>query len=242
MALVLRKIITSFLNPLPILIILISVAFTRRHKRLGLTLCAALYLAGTTPVADLFIRPLEERYPIPNPSPEIKHVVVLTGDMFTRKTPLSSSGCSSTQRLLTAAFLCKRLKACTLILSGGSLFGKTPGAFVWGNILDQLGNFTYIAESRSRTTEENARFALSIVGDKPFYLVTSAYHMPRSVMLFKSLGGKPIPYPADFLAEDGYNLTDFFPQGRNIRKIELAMHEYLGLAYYSLIKRLFHQR
>jgi len=58
--------------------------------------------------------------------------------------------------------------------------------------------------------------------------------MPRSFLLFKKLGMNPIPYPTDYLSENRYRLPDFFPQGRNIRKVELALHEYFGLLFYSL--------
>ena len=145
MSFVARKIITYLLNPLSIIVVLL-LFFSLKRSRKGVLLCAVLlYLCGTTFFADMLIRPLEKSYSIPKIEPTVNYVVVLTGDMFSRKTALSSSGCSSTQRLLTAVSVCKHLNNCTIILSGGSLFGERAGSLIWGEILKSFGNYTYIA-------------------------------------------------------------------------------------------------
>ncbi|BAT72559.1 conserved hypothetical protein [Thermosulfidibacter takaii ABI70S6] len=231
-----RKIIDYTLRPLPLLVLFMLFMSLKRRNKALLALTLLLYAIGITPVADLLIKPLERQYSRPSVvNSNIKYVVVLTGDFYTRKTPISSSGCSSTKRLLEAVSLCRKLKHCTLILSGGKLFTEKAGSAIWARILDELGDFQYIVETKSKTTKENAFLVKSIVGKKPFYLVTSAYHMPRSLLTFKRAGTNPIPYPADYLAESSYSIIDFFPLGRNIRKVELALHEYIALLYYFFL-------
>ena len=84
-----------------------------------------------------------------------------------------------------------------------------------------------------KDTKEEALFTKTIVGEKPFVLVTSATHMPRAMMLFKSLGLNPIPAPTDFYTKEfkGYwqlpNMNSFYVS-------KVAMHEYIGILWSKL--------
>ena len=56
-------------------------------------------------------------------------------------------------------------------------------------------------ERRSRNTQENAEFSKALVKPKQgerWLLVTSAFHMPRSVGLFRKAGFAVEPYPVDW--------------------------------------------
>jgi uncharacterized SAM-binding protein YcdF (DUF218 family) len=72
-----------------------------------------------------------------------------------------------------------------------------------------------------------------LVGDDRFVLVTSASHMLRSVALFRKQGMEPIPAPTDHWVKrsDGMSPYRFFPGAENLLKTEMAVHEYLGLAW-----------
>jgi uncharacterized SAM-binding protein YcdF (DUF218 family) len=64
-----------------------------------------------------------------------------------------------------------------------------------------------LIENRSRNTIENAAFS-KIVLDKnhlqpPYVLVTSAFHMRRSLNIFKKTKLDVIPYPCNYLAGEG---------------------------------------
>ena len=84
-----------------------------------------------------------------------------------------------------------------------------------------------------KDTREEALYTKTIVVEKPFILVTSATHMPRSMMLFKSLGLNPVAAPTNFYKDefDGYfrlpTVDDFY-------KSQIAMHEYLGILWAKL--------
>ena len=68
-------------------------------------------------------------------------------------------------------------------------------------------------ERRSRNTQENAEFSKAIANPKDgerWLLVTSAYHMPRSVGLFRKAGFAVEPYPVDWRV-DGPGLLTFSP-------------------------------
>ncbi len=93
-----------------------------------------------------------------------------------------------------------------------------------------------IIEGDSRNTRENVKNVQKIVGEKPFFLVTSAYHMNRSLREFERVGGNPIPAPTDFKRKrvSTYRFPDFLPHVDNLKKSDLAMHEHLGVLYYYL--------
>ncbi|EFG2886070.1 YdcF family protein, partial [Escherichia coli] len=69
-------------------------------------------------------------------------------------------------------------------------------------------------------------------------LVTSAFHMPRSVLLFRKAGFEVVPWPADYRStgEDGPGLT-----GHNIihtmQTTGVALKEWIGLVAYRLTGR-----
>ena len=93
-----------------------------------------------------------------------------------------------------------------------------------------------IIEGQSRNTWENTRNAKELVGEEPFFLVTSAYHMMRAEKEFKKIETKPIPAPTDFkIKTEKYNVFDFLPDSLNLRNCDLALHEYLGILWYKFI-------
>jgi uncharacterized SAM-binding protein YcdF (DUF218 family) len=95
-----------------------------------------------------------------------------------------------------------------------------------------------IIEDKSRNTRENATFTRKLLNpqsNQTWFLVTSAYHMPRSVGIFRKVGFNIIPYPVDF--RTFATARDFWPTNPVIDKfimIDLAAHEWLGLAAYHL--------
>jgi uncharacterized SAM-binding protein YcdF (DUF218 family) len=91
-----------------------------------------------------------------------------------------------------------------------------------------------ILECGSRDTYEEAKEIKKLLGDQKFLLVTSAFHMPRSMNIFKKLGLNAIPAPGDFRAQGRAQLTvkDFFPWG--MEEANFAATEYLGMLFYRI--------
>ena len=144
-------------------------------------------------------------------------------------------------RLLAAAEAARRYPGAKLVFSGGSgqLLG-IPGteADVAGVIFQEAGidprHVTF--ESRSENTWDNIVFSKKLVSPKSqetWLLVTSAFHMPRAMGVAQRAGWKMMPWPSDYL-------TGTYPEGpsfpssfaANLSTLELAVHEWLGLAAY----------
>jgi uncharacterized SAM-binding protein YcdF (DUF218 family) len=68
-------------------------------------------------------------------------------------------------------------------------------------------------------------------------LVTSAYHMRRSTLLFEQQGLDVIPFPVDFqvAAENKFTILDLMPQAGALRQTEKALREVYGFVYYYLL-------
>lgn len=98
-----------------------------------------------------------------------------------------------------------------------------------------------VAETKSRTTYENAVEARALLGPGSVLLVTSAGHIPRAVALFRKQGFQVTPYPCGYLSKDRpEDLSDTFtpfdamPQLGGLAAAEFLINEVMGFAVYWL--------
>lgn len=234
----LKKIITFFLLPPGIFIILfLLISFFRKKEKIILSIAlsssAVIYLLSIEPVKDIILSPLEERYKKPQ-NVEADVIVVLGGGSYNTGVLTDDS----LKRLLTGFVLQKKLNI-PIILSGGSAITNLPEAEVMKAVLIELGvdKSKILTDVNSRDTIGNAFFTKKICqtyGFKKVLLITSAYHMPRSVLTFKNAGLDIIPYPTDFKMDKKYNLYSYFPKMNVLQDSTKAIREYIGLAGYYL--------
>jgi uncharacterized SAM-binding protein YcdF (DUF218 family) len=150
---------------------------------------------------------------------------------------------SSGVRIVVAAELAKRYPKARLVYVGGnSKLGSTElsEADVAAQIFSKLGisDDRLQLERKSRNTDENVRFSLQLVDPKPgerWLLVTSAFHMPRAMGLFRKAGLTVDPYPVDWRTRgwsDLYTFQTDWMTGLDLTNT--AAHEWLGLIAYRL--------
>ncbi len=100
-----------------------------------------------------------------------------------------------------------------------------------------------ISEPNSRDTFESAvevKKILARKGWKRYLLVTSAVHMPRSMIAFRSVVPDPIPAPGDFtVGESQFSPLSLFPSEAAGQNMSATIHEYIGLINYSLRARFY---
>ncbi|WP_411376674.1 YdcF family protein [Desulfurobacterium thermolithotrophum] len=148
------------------------------------------------------------------------------------------------KRLYTAFKIWKKVKK-PIVVSGGKIFNENVEAesSAMKRFLISLGipNKEIIEESKSKNTFQNGIFTYKILnkkGIKKICLVTSAYHMPRSYRIFKSIGFSVIPVPADYRVDrDSYSWSSYFPRMGDLYDSFLGIHEYIGILYFELIQK-----
>ncbi len=220
------------------------------YKQKGRTLAALttffLYILSISPVAFCLIRPLESFCP---PEPKVSgapcEAVILLGGGAVKRADLScggSLGGAGAERLLTAAGLAEKEKL-PLLISGGSWqqdgAAEAELSFKMLRALG-VGGYGLILENKARTTNENARFSAAICGEKGYkkcYLVSSAYHMPRALLLFQKAFGPHgivlVPFPCDYQTEEPprFDAFSFLPDLNSLAVSTVAVKEYLGYLF-----------
>ena len=142
-------------------------------------------------------------------------------------------------RLQYAASLAK-LQPHKLIITSGGYTGKFREANVMRNVL--VNSFgvknPIIVEPNSRNTDENAKFVADIL--KPLHihnviLITQAYHMQRSMMLFRKYGLNPTAASTDYYSsEDALSpLLSFIPTAAAMLQVSVVYHEVIGYYVYK---------
>jgi uncharacterized SAM-binding protein YcdF (DUF218 family) len=217
----------------------------RFGRGLALTAILILLAAATLPLGVLLIAPLENRFPLPPPDlPPPEGIIVLGGaiDDGVSKARQETVFDEGGERLTEAVILAKRFPQARVVYTGGaaSFTGATSTeALQARTFMSQMGIAPerVTIEDKSRNTDENARFTAAIVHPQPsqrWIIVTSAFHMPRSMGIFEKAGFHPIAYPVAYrtrgLWSDDLRLT--FEPVRNLRIFEIAVHEWIGLAAY----------
>jgi uncharacterized SAM-binding protein YcdF (DUF218 family) len=217
----------------------------RRLAVLLLAVSAALlYALSITPVMDALIGPLEGRYPDPaERAGECDAIAVMGGGLIERTTPDGSRvllSHTSAERVNVAFRLWRDVRRPILLSGGNSWDFPAPEAAVMADTLEALGvpASDLSVEWWSRNTYENARFGKAVAdafGWKRLCVITSGYHLTRTVRAFRAAGLDVLPVPADLWASAGaYSWRSLIPAVDHLHGSTVALREYLALAWYRL--------
>ncbi len=220
--------------------------YARGGRWLAIICIVALFLIGKLPIGVWLIEPLEDRFPPPpNEIAAPTGIIILGGAIDdelseARRTVTFEDGAA---RLTEAVVLARRFPHARIIYTGGSnviLPGHATEASLARELLIALGvdPMRIEIEERSRNTEENAQMTAAILrpqaGDS-WLLVTSAYHMPRAMSLFRKAGFNAIAYPVDYHSPGpghGWRLNREAARGRVL--FDTAVREWIGLFAYRI--------
>lgn len=252
----LSKIFWFFAQPLNFAIFLLvaglvfSVFGQRRLFRVSvLASLLILALSTWTSLGSLMLNPLEERFPRPAQPANVAGIVVLGGG-FEGAINLARGGYelnSGGDRFVETAILARRYPEAKIVISGGSgalMLDGEGDADTAPRLLEALGvsRERMILENRSRNTFENAEFSRVLVTPRPgetWLLVTSAFHMPRSMALFAKAGFPVVAWPVDYRTsgQEGIGLFTDNPAD-SLQNTTMAMREWIGLWAYWLSGRI----
>ncbi|MEO8332372.1 MAG: YdcF family protein, partial [Gallionella sp.] len=92
-------------------------------------------------------------------------------------------------------------------------------------------------EDESDNTIENALHSFRILqqaGIHKIYLVTHAWHMPRSAEIFRRAGFEVVEAPTAFTTRYQIDLLAFLPRAESLRDSKIFVHEVIGLLWYRV--------
>jgi uncharacterized SAM-binding protein YcdF (DUF218 family) len=256
----LSKLLALLVQPssLAVLAILAGLWLTRggRASRLGRRLAwggvLALVVGGLTSVGNLVVLPLEQRFasvPPPTSADRVDGIILLGG--FEDGWVSSGRGGlglnEAAERVTEGLRLALRHPEAKVVFTGGVGTLLAPGVEATEPVARFLADAgiareRLILESRSRNTYENALLTRELVkpaAGERWYLVTSAYHMPRAIGLFRKAGFDVIAYPVDYRTrgpEDALRLFERIPQG--LMRLDLGVNEWIGLVTYRALGRI----
>jgi uncharacterized SAM-binding protein YcdF (DUF218 family) len=224
----------------------LALAGSGGRRGLGLVVIVTLIFVAfmLLPLGAWALRPLEDRFPLPQPMPaQVDGIVLLGGSLETDLTLARDQVMlnDAAERMTETVALARLYPKARIVVSGahGDIVPvPLTEAAVMTRLLieDGVSPDRIIPEDRSRNTFENAVFSKEVAKPKPgdtWLLVTSAWHMPRSVGCFRAVGWKVVPYPVDYRTPRPL-IHDVLQMDRNLAQASLAEHEWIGLIGYRL--------
>jgi uncharacterized SAM-binding protein YcdF (DUF218 family) len=256
----LKKVVSFWLMPLPLsvalmaagLLLLRSTRWPKAGRRLLITGFLLLFVLSNKQVGQALLRPLESQYsaqpefpagaPLPVPLASCRAIVVLGGGHS------DQAGLSAVNQLSAAALaritegvrLARLLPDATLIVSGPGLTKDSPThASVLAAAAVSLGidPKRIVQIDTARDTDDEVQAVKKRLGPStPFALVTSAWHMPRSMGLMRRAGLSPVPCPAGFLSRGTAtkHLSDWGFDLSGLEQSTWAVYERLGATWAKL--------
>jgi len=256
----LSKLVGTLVLPSSIVAIVIAAGVVllavSRRRRLGLGLAfaglLALAVAGFSPLGNLLVLPLEQRFSRPSADAEgqaVAGIIILGGaedGWVSAGRPGELALNEAAERVTEGLRLALHHPEAKVVFTGGvgRLLGDDPpGAESVGAYLASVGidRSRIVLEDRSRNTWENAAFTLPLINAKPgehWLLVTSAYHMSRAVGCFRVAGLETVPYPVDYRTRGAEDLTRMFGSiSSGLMRMDLGAEEWIGLVAFRVAGR-----
>jgi uncharacterized SAM-binding protein YcdF (DUF218 family) len=238
-------------NLLPAIGLLGLVIALARGGRGGLWLASlgigGTLIAGILPIANILIRPLEERFPrYQEDGRPIDGIIVLSGAVDLARSldrgEFSLNGAA--ERFVSFMEMARRHPEARLVYTGGSAGDRARSeAQLAAEQMKRLGLSTerLLIETASGTTWDNARNTKALLGDRAqgrWVLITSASHMPRAMGCFRTVGLTTIPYPVDYQTRGSRDsIRPFTIVGQGLQRLDIAAKEWLGLFGYRISGR-----
>jgi uncharacterized SAM-binding protein YcdF (DUF218 family) len=250
------KIFWFFIQPLNLVVLLLALSLLAgyggwRKLSRSIALLTFLILAASswTSLGALMLNPLEERFPRPDLPDKVAGIIVLGGG-FEGAINLARQGYelnSGGDRFIEAAVLARRFPNAKIIVSGGTgalILEGERDADTAPKLFAALGIAPnrLTLERESRNTYENVLFTRKLVTpgpDENWLLVTSAFHMPRSMGLFRKAAFNVLPWPVDYRTsgEEGIGFMRDNPADA-LQATTIAIREWCALVAYKFVGRI----
>ena len=224
--------------------VLLATRFSVLGRRLLITVVVLFALIGFSPVGNLLLYSLESRFPPWDAARGAPDGIIVLGGSIDADLSVAHGMPivrAAADRIIAAAALAHKYPNARVVFTGGDPYlisNDAREADYAAAIFESLGieKSRLIMERRSRNTIENVQFTKALVAPKPgerWLLVTSAFHMPRSVGLFRKAGFAVEPFPVVWRAESRlFGFASVAADG--LGKTDIAMREWMGLIAYRI--------
>lgn len=247
------KLLWIIVSPLTLITLLIGVgAIARKYKagRIGMGAgISLLMILGFLPIGHNMMVYLENKYPPMQDFPAKVDGILVLGGSINLKTSIARHQVQLNEnapRITEMLYLSKLYPDAKLVFTGGDgnlLKSSSNESIELYSLLKDIGfsPSRIIFEGESRNTFENMQFSKKLINPQPeevWILVTSAFHMPRSMAIFDTNGWKVVAYPAGYLTNGQYRLTPDLDVLGNMYKFQVAAKEFVGIMAYTLTGRI----
>ncbi|WP_398468727.1 YdcF family protein [Tardiphaga sp.] len=208
-----------------------------------------LLVLGYSPLSNVLLLSLTERFPQWQDGGRAPDGIVVLGGAIDSDSTAARNSLevnAAAERVTAMLELARRYPEAKIVFTGGAAslieatLSEAPAA---GDVLRRFGVAPerIVLENDSRTTEENASLTMRLVAPKPgerWLLVTSAWHMPRSIGVFRKAGFDVEAYPVDWRTRGWIDASETFDTvSAGLARADIAMHEWVGLVSYRLAGR-----
>jgi uncharacterized SAM-binding protein YcdF (DUF218 family) len=229
------------------------VALILGFRKSGVTLSVLasgiLFVTLFTTTGDVALQALEERFPKPGRDPERVSCMIVLGGAFSSQVNTARGGIEMNQsadRFVETLRLALAYPQAKILISGGD--GSFSGTYEGDGVTAErffpafgVSTDRLLRDTTSRNTAENVentRALLASAGLSDCLLITSAFHMPRSIGLMRKTGLSVIPWSTDYRTDGKTRLgIDLTQPTLNAQQTATALREWIGLVAYRLMGR-----
>jgi uncharacterized SAM-binding protein YcdF (DUF218 family) len=235
-------IFTLFISPLNWALVLMLVALlsknSRWKKRMLVTAMIILIVFSNKFLLEMYSRAWNVE-PVPLEKGKVYSAAIVLGGFTSESRYGTGFFNDHADRLVEAVTLKSTGKVATILVSGGNEQpngGFTEAGYVHRALREMnFPDSVILVENRSTNTVTNAKFTREVLDAKhlkgPYVLVTSAFHMRRSMYIFKKNGMDVIPYSCDYIAGNNHlPLSEYIvPNVNTLYDWSYYLKEFFGL-------------
>jgi len=255
MTLLISKAISQLLLPPAVLILLAAIGLVGWKRRWGRGLVALsllmLWLLSIEPVRDVLLSPLENRYPpfqitsiAPSSHSESTVIVLLGGGIEENAPEYGGHDALSRYAMMRTVYAADLAQHTGLDIytTGGAVLSETTESegMLMRQMLLRLGipdSRIHIETEASNTWENAVNLRHILQGNEIYHivLVTTAWHMPRSVRVFEQHGFDVVAAPCDYVVKrTPYDIRSWLPRWDVLADSADGLHEYMGILWYRI--------
>lgn len=243
-----RVLLRTLIQPIGLSAVLVVAGIVSGRPLISLGGAVLLWLLSTPVISDVLVAPLERMYPAMDVAacPQADAVVVVSGNVINGVNRAGVQWGPAAGRFHDGVRLVLADKASVLVVAGAASVHdteKSQGEILRDAAVERgLRNDQVLITGPVATTADEARAVAALCrehGMRSIIVVTSAWHMPRAMRLFRKTDLSCFAWPTDqrAIARPRWTIARLLPRARTLANSDAAVHEYWGLLWETLARR-----